>query len=78
MPYATPTREGDVIHTIRIVGRLAQMLLDLRDEYERRPRPDLVDEIEQRIGELAALRDELHPRHADGEPAPTPTPASEA
>jgi len=78
MPYATPTREGDIIHTIRIVGRLAQMLLDLRDEYERRPRPDLVDEIERRLGELAALRDELHARHGDGESAPAPAPAPEA
>jgi hypothetical protein len=79
MPYATPTREGDVIHTIRIMGRLAQMLLDLRDEYERRPSAGLVDEIDRRIGELAALRDDLHGRPADGEPTPTlpPTPATE-
>jgi hypothetical protein len=78
MPYTTPTREGDIIHTIRTVGRLAQMLLDLRDEYERRPSADLVEEIERRIGELAALRDELHARRGDGEPAPAPAPPPEA
>lgn len=76
MPYVTPTREGDVIHTIRTVARLAQMLLELRDEYERRPRPDTVAQIDRRLGELIALRDELRARQGNGERAiPPPAPA---
>jgi hypothetical protein len=62
MPYATPTREGDVIHTVRRVGRLAQMLLELRDEYERRPRPDTLAQIDRRLSELNDLREELNGR----------------
>lgn len=62
MAYATATREDDVIHTIRTVGRLARMLLDLRDEYERRPRPQTVAQIERRLGELIALREAIQAR----------------
>ena len=62
MPYTTPTREGDVIHTVRTIARLAQMLLELRDEYEHRPRPDTLAQLDRRLGELVALRDELQAR----------------
>ena len=69
MPYTMPTRETDVIHTVRTVGRLARMLLDLRDEYERRPRQQTVEQIERRLGELIALRESLQARQATGEVA---------
>ncbi len=49
-------------HTVRTIGRLCQMILELRDEYERRPRPDLLDQIEQRLTELANLHIELRER----------------
>jgi hypothetical protein len=65
MPYATPTREGVAIHTVRMIGRLATMLLDLRDEYERKPRPDTLEQINRRLTELIALREELLARQAN-------------
>lgn len=60
--YAHPVREDDPYHTVRTIGRLCQMILELRDEYERRPRPDLLDQIEQRLNDLANQRIELRER----------------
>ena len=59
MAYVMSRREGDVGQTIRTVGRLAEMLMELRNEYERKPRPDTTAQIERRLSELIALRDEL-------------------
>lgn len=60
--YAHPVREDDPYHTVRTIGRLCQMLLELRDEYERRPRADLLDQIDKRLDDLAMLRIELRER----------------
>jgi hypothetical protein len=60
--YVHPVREDDPYHTVRTIGRLCQMLLELRDEYERRPRPDLLDQIDQRLNDLATQRIELRER----------------
>ncbi len=60
--YAHPVREDDPYHTVRTIGRLCQMILELRDEYERRPRPDLLDQIEQRLNDLANQHIELRER----------------
>ena len=60
--YAHPVREDDPYHTVRTIGRLCQMLLELRDEYERRPRADLLDQIDKRLDDLATLREELRER----------------
>ena len=38
--YSVPSREDDPIHTVRTISRIAQMIVELRDEYVRRPRPD--------------------------------------
>ncbi len=62
--YAHPVREDDPYHTVRTIGRVCQMLLELRDEYERRPRPALLDQIEQRMNDLANLHIELRERRA--------------
>lgn len=79
MPYTLPTREGDAIHIVRVMGRLAQMLLELRDEYEHRPRADTLEQIDRRLGELIALRDDLRARQGSPEPAPSPpAPPTEA
>jgi hypothetical protein len=40
------------------------MILELRDEYERRPRSALLDQIEQRMNDLANLHIELRERRA--------------
>ena len=60
--FSAPTREDDPIHIVRTIGRLSQMLLELRDEYERRPRPDTLAQIDQRLNDLAELRARLNQR----------------
>jgi hypothetical protein len=60
--FSAPTREDDPIHLVRTIGRLSQMLLELRDEYERRPRPDTLAQIDQRLNDLAELRAKLNYR----------------
>ena len=67
-PYSLPTREDDPVHLVRTVGRLAQMIIELRDEYVREPRTDTLDQIERRLDELAGLRDQLREKLHPPEP----------
>ena len=60
--YSAPTREDDPVHVVRTIGRIAQMLRELRDEYERRPRPDTLAQIDQRLNDLADQRAKLNNR----------------
>lgn len=60
--YSYASREGDPVHTVRTIGRLAQMIIELRDEYVQKPRADLLVQIDQRMTDLAALHDELRAR----------------
>jgi len=62
--YSPIVREDDPYHTVRTIGRVCGMLIELRDEYERRPRADLLDQIEQRLTDLAGLQTELQERRA--------------
>ncbi|MFM9105888.1 MAG: hypothetical protein ACKOWF_04240 [Chloroflexota bacterium] len=62
--YSHPSREDDPVHTVRTIGRMAQMLLELRDEYVKRPRPDLLAQIDKRLDELETLHAELRQRTA--------------
>lgn len=61
-PYSVPSREDDPVHVVRLIGRLAQMILELRDEYVRDPRDDTLDQIERRLEEISSLREPLHER----------------
>lgn len=64
--YTVASREDDPIHTVRTIGRLSHMLVELRDEYVARPRPETLGQIEQRLDDLLALREELRTRaHSD-------------
>jgi hypothetical protein len=63
--YSYATRETDPVHTVRTIGRLAQMILELRDEYVARPRPDLLIQIDQRLTDLLELQDDLRARMTD-------------
>jgi hypothetical protein len=65
--YSPPTREDDPIHTVRTIARLAQMVIELRDEYVQRPRPDLLVQIDQRLTDLEALHADLRARIASGQ-----------
>ncbi len=53
-----PQNEADLV-TVRTIGRIAQLLLELRAEYERRPNEATTAQIRQRIGELAQLEQQL-------------------
>lgn len=57
--YSIPSREDDPVHTVRTIARVAQMLIELRDEYVERPRDDTLQQIEQRMDDMAGLHDEL-------------------
>ena len=63
--YTLPSREDDPVHTVRTIARIAQILIELRDEYVQRPRPDILQQIEQRLDDLLALREELQQRVAN-------------
>lgn len=62
--YSVPSREDDPVHTVRTIGRISQMIIELRDEYVKRPRPDILQQIEQRLDDLTAQREELRERIA--------------
>ncbi len=53
-----PQNEADLV-TVRTIGRIAQLLLELRVEYERRPNEATTAQIRPRIGELAQLEQQL-------------------
>lgn len=57
--YTTPSREEPAVQTVRTIARVAQMLIELRDEYVERPRDDLLEQIDQRLDDLVDLRTEL-------------------
>jgi hypothetical protein len=63
--YTYASREADPVHIVRTIGRLAQMIIELRDESVERPRPDLLVQIDQRLTDLLALQDELRARMAE-------------
>jgi hypothetical protein len=60
--YSVPSREDDPVHTVRTIGRLSQMLIELRDEYVARPRPETLAQIEQRLDDLLMQREVLRAR----------------
>ena len=60
--YSLPTREQDPVHIVRTIGRLAQMIQELRDEYVDNPKAGTLDQIERRLDELAVLRKQLRQR----------------
>lgn len=60
--YSVASREDDPVHTVRTIARIAQMLIELRDEYVNRPRPDILHQIDQRLDDLIAQREDLHAR----------------
>ncbi len=57
--YTLTSREDDPVHTVRTIARVAQMLIELRDEYTNRPREDTLQQIETRLDDLQKLHEEL-------------------
>lgn len=62
--YSMPSREDDPIHTVRAIGRMTQIILELRNEYVQRPRRDILEQIDERLTDLLELREQLHERMA--------------
>jgi hypothetical protein len=67
--FSTPSRSDSPAQIVRTIGRLAQILIELRDEYAERPRDDTMSQIEQRLDELMGLREALHNSLAQEHPA---------
>lgn len=65
--FSVSSRDNDPVQTVRTIGRVAQMLVELRDEYVERPREDTLRQIEQRIDDLTRLREELHEHISEDE-----------
>jgi len=57
--YQHPTGDDDPVHIVRTIGRLAQMVLEIRDEYVNGRREDALDQLERRLDEIAGLHDQL-------------------
>ncbi|MEZ4500652.1 MAG: hypothetical protein R2839_11380 [Thermomicrobiales bacterium] len=62
--YSVPSREDDPVHTVRTIGRLCQIILELREEYVQRPRPEILAQIDQRLEDLIAQQTQLRARMA--------------
>ncbi len=54
-PYQFADQERDPVYIVRTIGRLCQMLLELRDEYLQEPSADTMDQIERRLLEMNQL-----------------------
>lgn len=65
--FTASGREHGHVQTVRTIARIAQMLVELRDEYVERPRDDTLRQIEQRLDDLIRLREDLAGRHTDDE-----------
>lgn len=62
--YSMPSREDDPVHTVRAIGRMAQIIIELRNDYVQRPRRDILEQIDERLNDLDDLRGQLHERMA--------------
>lgn len=69
--YTIPTGDDDPVTLVRTIGRLAQMLHELRDEYVEARREDTLDQVERRLDELTTLHQQLRAARAahPGDPA---------
>ncbi len=59
MPFTEPIKTDAPMDIVRRIARLATLLLELRTEYERRPRPDLLVQMQERAAELHDLANQL-------------------
>ncbi len=51
--------DDDPAQLVRTIGRLAQMIIELRDEYVAHHREDDLDQIDRRLEELSDLQRRL-------------------
>ncbi len=57
--YGAPDPEHDPAQLVRMIGRLAQMIIELRDEYVANHRDDDLDQLERRLDEMGRLHEQL-------------------
>lgn len=57
--FSLPNGEQDPMRLVRTIGRMTQMLLEIRDEYIRDPREDTLDQFERRLDEINQLGQQL-------------------
>lgn len=69
--YQHPGGEDDPVYLIRAIGRLAQMLLEIRDEYVNRPDEDTLNQFERRLDEIGVLHAKLRELRPHGADLPT-------
>lgn len=51
--------DEDPVYLVRSIGRMAQMLLEIRDEYVDNPTEDTLDQFERRLDEIGGLAAQL-------------------
>ncbi len=52
----------DPVQIVRTIARIAQMLVELRDEYVQNKSDDTLDQIDRRLDELRELQEQLRTR----------------
>ncbi len=51
--------DEDPVYVVRSIGRMAQMLLEIRDEYVENPTADTLDQFQRRLDEIGVLAGRL-------------------
>lgn len=55
MPFTEPIKAESPLDTVRKIARLANLILELRNDYERRPNQDVLNQIKARSNEIQEL-----------------------
>lgn len=77
MPYSEPIKAGDTMDTLRKVTRLAHLIIELKTEYEKKPRTETLEQIIQRSAELHDLCRQLIPALPEEEKEPPALPQAQ-
>ena len=57
--FHSPNGDDDPMLIVRTIGRLVQIVHELRDEYVETRREDTLDQLERRLDELTELHNQL-------------------
>jgi hypothetical protein len=72
MPFTDPVKAGAPLDTVRRIARLATLIQELRNDYERRPNPVILQQIRDRATEIYELSTTLpgtvHPEPSQEQP----------